>query len=53
MLLRVGTTVTELLAFVVLSGTVHVALLLSLTVDVRPLGPVRAAERVPLLATEP
>ncbi|MBI2078108.1 MAG: hypothetical protein HYT80_07030 [Euryarchaeota archaeon] len=46
--IRAGATLPELVAFVWLSGMVHVALLLSLTVDVRPVpqsGP-RHAEAV-------
>ena len=37
MMIKVGSTLAEMVVFVLLSGAVHVALLLSLTVDVRPL----------------
>ena len=37
--IKAGATLTELVAFVWLSGLVHVALLLSLTLDVRPMAP--------------
>lgn len=53
MLIRVGTTLAELVLFVALSGLVHLALLLSLTVDVRPLATGAASEFARNRPTEP